>query len=178
MKAKRNPSRVTISLDEGTAILLEDLKKELNAPRSDVIRRSLHFYSENKQIMRRASKIRSYLELLSSGEHVILDIDHWQLFLNFVEASREKEEFWEGHKKVAKSHGEQFRDTSLKDILERLEACNFYNLREVGSGEFVLIMNSELAKKFVKTFLEEIFSVTGYKVEVREELAKLRVKAL
>jgi len=33
--------------------------------------------------------------MLSAGEHVILDIDHWLLFLGFVESHPEKDKFWE-----------------------------------------------------------------------------------
>lgn len=173
MAGKR--SKITISLDEHTSNLLEDMKKELKAPKSEVIRCSLHFYSENKHLLRDREKVKFYLEMLLGREHVILDIDHWQLFLNFVEESKEKEEFWEWHKKIAKSHGEQLRSKHLSDILERLALCNFYTLRKVSDEEFVLIMNSEVAKDFVKTFLEEVFAVLGYKAGIREDLAKLRV---
>lgn len=64
------------------------------------------------------------------------------------------------------------------DVLARLAACNFYTLRKVSEEEFVLVMNSELTKKFVKTFLEEVFAVLGCKVEIKEDLAKLRIKVL
>lgn len=178
MRARENSARVTISLDGDTRTLLENMKKELKASRSDVIRRSLRFYSENKRLLREGDRVKFYLEMLSSGEHVILDIDHWHLLLNFVESSKEKNEFWEGHRKVAKSHGEQLRGTPFRDVLERLAACNFYALREVSEEEFVLVMSSDIMKKFVKTFLEEVFAVLGYKVEIKEDLAKLRIKVL
>ncbi len=170
--------RITISLDKDTKNLLEALKKDLKTSRSDVIRKSLHFYSKNRDVLSQEGKIKSYLEMLPGGEHIILDIDHWQLFLNFIEESKDKEKFWEGHKKVAESHGEQFRSIPIEKILERLEACNFYTLRKVRDNEFVLIMNFEPTKKFVKTFLEEVFSTLGRKVEIKDDLAKLRVKAL
>ena len=35
-----------------------------------------------------------------------------------------------------------------------------------------------MPKKFVKTELEEIFAGMGLKVEIKEDLAKLRVKVL
>lgn len=178
MRKRGGPARVTISLDGETRTLLEDMKKELKASRSEVVRRSLHFYSENKHLLGEGDRVKFYIEMLSGGEHVILDIDHWQLFLNFVEGSTEKNEFWEGHRKVAKSHGEEFRDIPLMDVLERLEACNFYTLRKVSDEEFVLVMNSELTKKFVKTFLEQVFAVLGYTVEIKDDIAKLRVKVL
>jgi hypothetical protein len=178
MGAGGDSVRITISLDSKAKALLEALKRELRTSRSDVIRRSLNFYSENRHVLNQSEKIKSYLEMLPGGEHVILDIDHWQLFLNFVEESKEKEKFWEGHRKVAMSHGEQFRNIPIQRILERLEACNFYTLRKVSDKEFVLIMNFEPTKKFVKTFLEEVFSVLGCRVEIKDDLAKLRVKAL
>ena len=37
-------------------------------------------------------------------------------------------------------------------------------------------MGSDVPKKFVKTELEEIFGRMGFKVDIKEDLAKLRVR--
>jgi hypothetical protein len=59
--------------------------------------------------------------MLSSGEHVILDVDHWLLSLKFVK-----------YEKIAVSHAEQLSNDikTAKDLFERLEFCNFFRLIE------------------------------------------------
>jgi len=115
--------------------------------------------------------------MLLSGEHVILDVDHWLLFLELADNSCGQENFWEKCKKVAKAHAEQLncKVHTAKDLLKRLEACNFFRLNENSENDFTLILLSESSKRFIKTFLEEFFSVMGMKAEIHEHLAKLRI---
>lgn len=177
----KNPTRVTVSLDDETNDLFEKLKKETKMSQSELLRQALRFYSANKELLKTggSKKIETYVEMLSGGEHMILDVDHWLLFLKLITESERQEEFWEDHKQVARSHAEQFlkRMGTVEGVLERLAACNFYALNKLGKGEYVLVLNSEVTKKFVKTFLEEVFKGMGLKAEIKEDLAKLRVKA-
>ncbi len=113
--------------------------------------------------------------MLAEREHVILDIDHWITFLKFIETHPEKEKFWEIHKEVAKAHADEFRGKVVKYVLERLEACNFLRINEK-MGEFILILNSEIIKTFVRMFLEEVLKGMGYDFEIREDLMKIRLK--
>jgi len=177
----KNPTRITIALDEETKELFEKLKSEVKMSQSALLREALRFYSAKKDLMKKADdrKFETYVEMLTGGEHLILDVDHWLLFLKLITES-EQEDFWEDHRRVAKSHAEQFSKNvgTVEGVLERLEACNFYNLTKLGKKEFVLVLNSDITKKFVKTFIEEVFDGMGLKVEIKEDLAKLRVKAL
>jgi len=176
------PTRVTIALDPETARLFEELKAETRLSQSGLIRRALQFYAENKKLIDRhgARRINTYVDMLANGEHVILDIDHFIMFLKLVETSPEKEAFWEDHRRVATSHGEhlQHKVKSAKEFLERLEACNFFKLSEISQQEFTLILYSPVTKRFVKALVEGVLSDMGYKVEMKEDLAKLRVKIL
>jgi len=143
------------------------------------MRRALRFYSENKvladPILRK--KVYAYMDLLSSGEHVILDVDHWLLFLGLIESSPEAEKFWDGHKKVARSHKEQLRNKvhTVEELLTRLEVCNFFRITKNSENDFTLILGSELPKKFVRIFIEEFFAALGVKAEIKENLAKINV---
>jgi hypothetical protein len=109
---------------------------------------------------------------------VILDIDHWLMFLKLLETSPEKEKFWGEHRKVARSHAEQFTQkiTSVEAILSRLEACNFFKVTKNAENDFTLVLSSELTKKFIAILLEEILAGMGYETEIKENLAKLRLK--
>lgn len=176
----KNPTRITIALDEETKELFERMKGEVKMSQSALFRDALRFYSANKEVLKKADKkIETYVEMLAGGEHMILDVDHWILFLKLISESKQ-EEFWEGHLGVARSHAEQFSKSAktVEEVLERLAACNFYNLTKLGKNEFVLVLSSDITKKFVKTFIEEVFRGMNLKVEIKEDLAKLRVKAL
>jgi hypothetical protein len=174
-----NPTRITVAFDQATASLLEKISKERGLSQSEIMRRALRFYHENRAIENVATrkKLYTYMDLLLGGEHVILDVDHWLLFLKLVESSPEEEKFWEEHRDVAKSHTEQLKSKVLtaEELLARLEACNFFRMTKDSENDFTLILGSELPKKFVKIFLEEYFAGMGVKAEIKENLAKLRV---
>jgi hypothetical protein len=174
-----NPTRITVAFDQSTASLLEKISKERGLSQSEIMRRALRFYYENRAIEDAATrkKLYTYMDLLLGGEHVILDVDHWLLFLKLVESSPEKERFWKEHRDVAKSHTEQLKTKVLtaEELLTRLEACNFFRMTKDSENDFTLVLGSELPKKFVKTFLEEYFAGMGVKAEIKENLAKLRV---
>lgn len=174
-----NPTRITVAFDQVTANLLEKISKEAKLSQSEIMRRALRFYHENRAIEDVATrkKLYTYMDLLLSGEHVILDVDHWFLFLKLVESSPDKEQFWKEHRDVAKSHTEQLKTKvqTAEELLARLEACNFFRVTKNSENDFTLVLGSELPKEFVKIFLEEYFAGMGVKASIKENLAKLRV---
>ena len=174
-----NPTRITVAFDKTTAELLEKVSAEAQVSNSETMRRALKFYSQNKALDDPAMtrKIHAYLDMLLTGEHVIVDIDHWLMFLRLISSSPEKESFWSEHKQVARAHGEQLKTKvhSPEELLERLEACNFFRLTKNSSKDFTLVLVSELSKDFIRIFLEEYFSAMGVKAEIKENLTKLRV---
>ena len=175
----RTPTRITVAFDQSTASLLEKISKDAELSQSEIMRRAIRFYNENKSLEDPAlkRKVYAYLDLLSSGEHVILDVDHWLLFLDLVESSPDKEKFWAKHREIARSHKEQLQSKThtAEQVLIRLENCNFFRLSKNSEKDFTLVLGSELPKKFVRILVEEFFSVLGIKAEIRENLAKLNV---
>jgi hypothetical protein len=174
-----NPTRITVSFDQVTANLLEKISKDAGLSQSEIMRRALRFYYENRSIEDAATrkKLYTYMDLLLSGEHIILDVDHWFLFLKLVESSPDKEQFWKEHRDVAKSHTEQLKTKvhTVEELLARLEACNFFRVTKNSENDFTLVLGSELPKEFVKIFLEEYFAGMSVKASIKENLAKLRV---
>jgi hypothetical protein len=172
-----NPTRITVAFDQSTASLLEKISKETELSQSEIMRRALRFYNENKVMLDPGirKKTYAYMDLLLSGEHVILDVDHWLLFLNLIESSPEQEKFWSAHRAVAQSHKEQLKSKvhTAVDVLTRLETCNFFRMAKNSEKDFTLILGSEVPKKFVKILIEEFFSAIGVKAEIKENLAKL-----
>lgn len=176
-----NPTRITVAFDQPTAKLLAKASEEAELSQSEIMRRALRFYYENKMLQDPAisQKVRAYMELLLRGEHVILDVDHWLLFLHFIEASPEAAKFWEEHRKVAQSHKEQLRSKpqTMESILTRLENCNFFRMTKNSEKDFTLVLGSEAPKTFVRILIEEFFSVAGIKADIKENLAKISVTA-
>jgi hypothetical protein len=176
------PERITIALDEGTADLIKKLKDEMGLSQSELMREALKFFGKHKMLFESFDEkmIYTYTEMLSAGEHVIIDIDHWKLFLNFIETHPDKEEFCSLHKEICKAHAEQFRQKLLdaESILRRLEICNLFNIGRTGTREFALIFGSDITKKFVRVELEEIFSNMGFEVEIKDDFSKLRVNVI
>jgi hypothetical protein len=174
-----NPIRVTVAFDQSTANMLEKISQETELSQSEIMRRALRFYDENKALLDAVvrKKVYAYMDLLPGGEHVILDVDHWLLFLSLAASSSEQEKFWSGHREVARSHAVQLKNRvrSAEELLTRLETCNFFRMIKNSDNNFTLVFGSELPKKFVKVFVEEYFSVMGVKAEIKENLAKLIV---
>ncbi|MBN1244614.1 CopG family transcriptional regulator [Candidatus Bathyarchaeota archaeon] len=174
-----NPTRITVAFDSSTANLLEKISKEAGLSQSEIMRRALRFYYENRVLENDATrkKIYTYMDLLLNGEHVILDVDHWLLFLKLVESCPSGEQFWEEHRDVARSHTEQLKTKvrTAEELLTRLETCNFFRVTKNSNEDFTLVLGSELPKTFVRIFLEEYFAGMGVKAEIKENLAKLRV---
>jgi hypothetical protein len=176
-----NPTRITVAFDKPTAKLLEKLSQEAELSQSEIMRRALRFYCENKALQdpMTSRKVRAYMELLLGGEHVILDVDHWLLLLRFIEASPEAAKFWEEHRKVAQSHKEQLRSraNTMESILTRLENCNFFRMTKNSEKDFTLVLGSEVPKTFVRILIEEFFAVAGIRAEIKENFAKISVTA-
>ncbi len=174
-----NPTRITVAFDKTTADLLEKISIEGQVSQSEIMRRALKFYNENKALEDPTTKkkIHAYLDMLLTGEHIILDVDHWLMFLRLIASSPEKETFWKEHKEVARAHWEQLKTKvhSPEEMLNRLEICNFYRLTKNAPNDYTLVLVSEVSKDFIRIFLEEYFSAMGVKAEIKENLTKLRV---
>jgi len=174
-----NPTRITVAFDKTTADTLEKISTESDVSQSEIMRRALKFYSENKALEDPAikKKIHSYSDMLLSGEHVIVDVDHWLMFLRLIESSPQKEQFWKEHRELARAHWEQLRNKihSTEEMLTRLEVCNLYRLIKNAPNDFTLVLVSEVSKDFIRIFLDEYSAAMGAKVEIKENLTKLHV---
>jgi hypothetical protein len=179
---KKSLERVTIALDVGTASLFKKLRDDSGLSQSELMREALKFYGKHRSLFDLAEDEEVYMhaEMLSAGEHVILDIDHWILFLNFIESHLDQEKFWERHKKVSRAHAEQFKHKlyNAESIVKRLEICNLFQMSKTSKTEFTLIFGSELSKKFIRTELEEIFQGMGFMVDIKDDFSKLRLKVI
>jgi len=166
--------RVTVALDKESEEILGRLSRESGMTQSALVRFALKFFSSYEGLLKGPAK--TWLDLLQGGEHVILDVDHWMLFLKYVERSGEREKFYEECRKVAKAHAEQLSSLSPEEYLRRIEACNFFRLNRLSEREFTLVLNVDSSKRFVKELLLDTLEGMGHRVEIKEDLAKLRLR--
>jgi hypothetical protein len=178
----KTPDRITVALDEDTFTVFKKMLDELKISQSKLIRESLRFYNKYRVLIESVedNKMYTHTEMLRVGEHIIVDIDHWMLFLKFIESHPEEEKFWELNKPIYEAHAEQFgqQGYSIEDVLRRLEACNYFTVNQVSEKDYTLILGSDVLKKFLKTLLEETLKGMGFHVAIKEDFAKLRVKVL
>jgi hypothetical protein len=178
----KTPERITVALDEETFTIFKKMQDELKISQSELIRESLRFYNKYRVLIESVedNKMYTHTEMLRVGEHIIVDIDHWMLFLKFIASHPEEEQFWELNKPIYGAHAEQFgqQGYSIEDVLRRLEACNYFTVSQVSENDYTLILGSDVLKKFLKTLLEETLKGMGFHVAIKEDFAKLRVKVL
>lgn len=121
LPSKRSDRVVTISFDELTAGIFREMRDNLGISQSELVREALKFYNKHKQLFDSIDEeiLYTYVEMLKAGEHIILDIDHWTLFLNFIESHPEKDKFWKTHRQISRSHAEEFisRNYDIEFIL-------------------------------------------------------------
>ncbi|TDA33112.1 MAG: CopG family transcriptional regulator [Hadesarchaea archaeon] len=170
------PIRLSVALDKETDEILKKLVQQSGMTCSALIRFALKFFSSYGELLKDPEKVRIWMDLLQGGEHVILDVDHWLLFFKYLERSENREKFYKECQEVSKSHAEQLSSLSLPQYLKRIEACNFFRIGQVSEKEFTLVLNVEASKRFVKELLMHTLEGMGYRVKIKEDKAKLRLR--
>ncbi len=170
----KNPIRTSIALNEETLRILEKLR-EPNVSQSDMVRRAIKFYYAFRGFGEAdLERLKTHAEMLTGGEHIIVDLDHLVTMLRIIEGTPQREKFWEEHRRIARYHAEQFKYLEIEKILKRLEACNFFRLVKL-EDEYILIFGNEEIKRFISVFLQEVFDILTMNAQLKEELTKIRV---
>jgi predicted transcriptional regulator len=164
--------RITTSMDEDTYRTLQALMEGRSRSKSKTIRDAIEFYARYRDQVMDDGRMDLYMELLASGEHLIIDVDHWILFMRILEG------FWEAHHQIARSHGDQFKGKvrDMEGVLKRLEACNLFKLRKASDKEFTLVLGAAPSKRFLRILLEEVAGGLGFDIRIKEDFSKLRVE--
>lgn len=174
------PTRITIAFTNGEDALLKKLSKEMNISVSELIRRATKFYCKYQSVLEgeMERKIRTYLDLLPNGEHQIIDIERWILFMKIVESLPSDHEFWSACTRIARDQAEEFKGKvgSPQGALERLEDCNWFRLQRNSEKEFILVLNSEMSRRFVEFAVAQLLNAMGYKADLKTHLGKIRVR--
>lgn len=177
---KRPPVRLSVSLDDETAKLIEKIHSKLGTSKADVVRLSIRYLNiaEEKGGVP-LSTVNACLDFLAKGEHVIVDVEHWQSL--FKEISNGSEKFWAEVREVGKNHWGEYYDKglrSVRDILEYVEKTNWYTMNVDSEHDFTLILRVPSSKRFVKTFFEGFFNASPYQVKISESYGKIRMSVM
>ena len=164
--------RVTVSLDDDSTTALETLSAETGKGQSEVIRRALAFYAANFEAAtgRPSDNLEQYYQMLSSGEHVLLDVDFLHAFLEHVyERDGPDPAFVEAADRVSDYHAREYaeRFDEIGDVLEWLSFCGFLAVRHEDSGVYHVVFPSEPVRWFMSRFIER--STAGLPVDVEIE---------
>nr|WP_049918624.1 ribbon-helix-helix protein, CopG family [Haloferax larsenii] len=171
--------RVTVSLDADARTALEDLTSRTGVGQSEMVRRALAFYAANFQAATTdtSANLQDYHEMLSGGEHVLLDIDFLHCFLDFVEGEDGKPdpEFLEGADQVSDYHAHEYDGEfdSLGELLEWLSLCGFLTVRRSEENTYHVVYPSEQLRWFMTRFIERSVVNLPFTVDIEEGLTKV-----
>ncbi|SER28816.1 ribbon-helix-helix protein, CopG family [Natrinema salaciae] len=172
--------RVTVSLDDDSAAALETLVAETGDGQSGVVRRALTFYAANVDAAdeRPSENLGRYYRMLSSGEHVLLDIDFLHAFLEHCYDGGDPDpSFVEAADRVSAYHAHEYgsRFDAVGDLLEWLSFCGFLDVREEGEGVYHLVFPSEAVRWFMTRFIERSTVELPTEIELEGGVAKVIV---
>jgi hypothetical protein len=113
--------RLSISLDDESAKLIEKYKEKYGTSKADIIRRALRYLSLVEEATEKVplDNIDIYIDYLAEMEHVIVDIAYWELI--FSEIGEGSKEFWEEVYEIGEDHGTEYYDKGIKDVRHILE---------------------------------------------------------
>ncbi|SDC32840.1 ribbon-helix-helix protein, CopG family [Natrinema hispanicum] len=164
--------RVTVSLDDDSTTALETLVAETGNGQSEVVRRALTFYAANFEAADGgpSDNLEQYYQMLSSGEHVLLDIDFLHAFLGYCYNGGDPDPaFVEAADRVSDYHAHEYatRFEEVGDLLEWLSFCGFLDVRQEGEGVYHLVFPAEAVRWFMTRFIER--STVELPTEIRLE---------
>ncbi|MFW6000425.1 MAG: ribbon-helix-helix protein, CopG family [Halorubrum sp.] len=171
--------RVTVSLDEGSRTALDTLISETGKGQSEVVRRALSFYAANFEAARAdpGENLEQYYQMLSSGEHVLLDVDFLHCFLEFCYDGDPDPAFVEAADRVSDYHAREYADRfdDVGELLEWLSFCGFLEVRAADDGVYHVVFPSEPIRWFMTRFIERSAADLPFEVAVESGVSKVIV---
>ncbi|MFB6070778.1 MAG: ribbon-helix-helix protein, CopG family [Halanaeroarchaeum sp.] len=173
--------RVTVSLDEDARDALDQLTEQTDESRSELIRQAIGFYAANFESARTSDgdRLQTYYEMLSTGEHVLLDVDLLHAFLDAVEESgRDDADFLETVDRVASFHAQEYaeRFDSLGEVLDWLSFCGFLTVRRSEGDVYHVVFPSESLRWFMMRFIEGSVADLPFDLEIEQSVSKVLIR--
>ncbi|ELZ98035.1 CopG family ribbon-helix-helix transcription regulator [Haloferax mucosum ATCC BAA-1512] len=171
-------NRITVSLDDDAETALDSLTRRTDKPQSEVVRNALTFYAANFEAAttEASANLEAYHQMLSSGEHVLLDIDFLHCFLDSVEDAEgdPAPAFVEAADRVASFHAHEYEERfdSLDEILDWLSFCGFLTVRASDGDVYHVVFPTESVKWFMTWFIEQSTERLPFDLDVEEGVSK------
>lgn len=176
--------RVTVSLDEDARTALDNLVTRTGEGQSELVRRALTFYAAN---FRAADSdvnvdLEEYHKMLSSGEHVLLDVDFMHCLLDHAktEEGEPDPEFLEAIDRVSQYHAREYeqRFTRLEELLDWLSVCGFLTVRRSEENTYHVVFPTEETKWFMTRFIRKSTANLPFDLEIEEGVSKVLITEL
>ncbi|MFC7157702.1 ribbon-helix-helix protein, CopG family [Halomarina halobia] len=173
--------RLTVSLDKDSREALDDLVSQTGQGQSELVRQALLFYAANFQAANTATStnLQQYHKMLSSGEHVLLDIDFLHGLLDYVEVSAGEPdpEFAKVIDRVAEYHAEEYRSrfSTLSELLDWLSVCGFLKVRQADTNTYHVVFPTEKIKWFMTKFIQQSTAKLPFEIEIAQGVSKVIV---
>ncbi|AGB38209.1 ribbon-helix-helix protein, CopG family [Natronococcus occultus] len=169
--------RVTVSLDDDAHAALETLETKAEMGRSELVRRAISFYAANFEAAseRPSDNLEQYYQMLSSGEHVLLDVDFLHAFLEYCYADGDPDPaFIEAADRVSDYHAREYetRFEDVGELLEWLSFCGFLEVRDEADGVYHVVFPSEAIQWFMTRFIERSTSSLPTEIEIERGVSK------
>ncbi|WP_227377323.1 ribbon-helix-helix protein, CopG family [Haladaptatus halobius] len=174
-------NRITVSLDDDARTALDGLVKRADKPQSELVRQALTFYAANYDAATADAEpnLEAYHQMLSSGEHVLLDVDFLHCFLDYVEdeSGDPDPEFLELADKVSEYHAREYehRFASLGELLDWLSFCGFLTVRATEGDTYHVVFPTESVKWFMMRFVELSAARLPFELEIEDGVSKVLI---
>ncbi|RLI78185.1 hypothetical protein DRP05_08020 [Archaeoglobales archaeon] len=155
--------RHSVFLDSRTETKLDFLLSKENTTKSELLRKAIALYYEIFCIDYPVDleKIKTYAMLLCKGEHLIVDVAHWELFMSL--SDHFDNIFWEELHKIGKEHGEQWRNkVDFFGFLELLEFCNWFSVIRMDEKSTFWFPRQRIVWILLPDSLRELLADTNY----------------
>lgn len=173
--------RVTVSLDDNARSALENLVTRTGQSQSEIVREALTFYAANFQATNSNTDIDlgEYHKMLSSGEHVLLDIDFLHCLLDNVKNENDEPdpEFLKAIDQVSEYHAREFeqRFSRLEELLDWLSVCGFLTVRQSSENTYHVVFPTEETKWFMTRFIRKSTKNLPFDLEIENAVSKVLI---
>lgn len=167
-----------MSLDDDSSAALDLLLSETEEGQSEVVRRALEFYAANFEAAsgRPSNNLEQYYRMLSSGEHVLLDVDFLHAFLEHLFDGGEPDPaFVEAADRVSDYHAREYaqRFDEVGELLEWLAFCGFLDVRREDDGVYHIVFPSRSIRWFMTRFIERSTVDLPTEIDVEQGVSKV-----
>lgn len=175
--------RITASVEEEDRKRINKLVERTNMSQSEVIRQAVRFYEANYEVASTDSTyaLDQYYQMLSCGEYVLLDIDFFHCFLDYVyDGESADDAFLEIADQVSGYHCQEYKDRfdNLGDILKWLSACGFLFVRSESKDSYYVMFPSESIRWFMTRFIVRSTAELPFDVEVDAGISKAIIREI